>query len=301
MKGAINMEIKQLKTFTTIAQTGSFIKSAKLLGYAQPTVTMHIQLLENEFNVRLFERLGHKIKLTQEGERLLYYAENILKFSEEATSLLTSNETVTGKIVIGVNECFSVVRLPEVLNHFRSACPEVDINLSFGPTKSIHEQLCNNAVDITFFLTRKMAFSDLTVETLIPEPVVVITSPNHPFASRASVSIEDFEDQDLITTPSTCTYREMLNEFLSEAKASPRSIIETNNIQAIIQFVMSGLGVSILPRVSAENEIAQGLLAEIPWKDSIPPVFTQIAYHKDKWLSPTILAFIEQAKKIYVP
>jgi DNA-binding transcriptional LysR family regulator len=104
------VEIKQLKTFSTIAETGSFVQTAKLLGYAQPTVTMHIQLLENEFNVRLFERLGHKIKLTQEGERLLYYAENILNFSSEATSLLTSNETVTGKIVIGVNECFSVVR-----------------------------------------------------------------------------------------------------------------------------------------------------------------------------------------------
>lgn len=293
------MEIKQLKTFSTIAETGSFVQTAKLLGYAQPTVTMHIQLLENEFNVRLFERLGHKIKLTQEGERLLYYAENILKFSSEATSSLTSNETVTGKIVIGVNECFSVVRLPEVLNHFRQACPEVDINLRFGPTKDIHEQLRNNAVDVTFFLTRGMLYSDLTVETLISEPIAVVTCPDHPFTSRTSVSFADFGDQDLITTPSTCTYREMLDEFLSQTKTRPRSIIETNNIQAIIHFVMSGLGISILPRISAENEIAQGLLAEIPWKDSISPVYTQIAYHKDKWISPTISAFLEQAKKTY--
>jgi len=295
------LEIKQLKTFSTIAQTGSFIQTAKMLGYAQPTITMHIQSLENEFNVRLFERLGHKIKLTQEGERLLYYAENILKFSTEATSLLVSNKTVAGKIVIGVNECFSVVRLPEVLNHFRRDCPEVDINLRFGPTKIIHEQLRNNTVDVTFFLTRQMSFTDLKVETLMPEPVAVVASPNHPFASRASVNIEDFEDQDLITTPSSCTYREMLDEFLRETHTNPRSILETNNIQAIIQIVMNGLGISILPRVSAENEIAQGLLAEIPWKDSIPPVFTQIAYHKDKWLSPTILAFLEQAKNTYPP
>lgn len=293
------MEIKQLKTFSTIAQTGSFVQTAKMLGYAQPTITMHIQSLESEFNVRLFERLGHRIKLTQEGERLLYYAENILKFSSEATSLLSSSATVAGKIVIGVNECFSVVRLPEVLNHFRKDCPEVDINLRFGPTKIIHEQLRNNTVDVTFFLTREMSFPDLTVETLLPEPVAVVTSPDHPFASRASVSMTDFEDQDLITTPATCTYREMLDEFLRETNTSPRSIIETNNIQAIIQFVMNGLGISVLPRVSAEKEIAQGLLAEIPWKESVPPVFTQIAYHKDKWLSPTIAAFLEQAKKTY--
>jgi DNA-binding transcriptional LysR family regulator len=105
-----------------------------------------------------------------------------------------------------------------------------------------------------------MSYSDLTVETLIPEPVAVVTCPDHPFTSRASVSFSDFGDQDLITTPASCTYRDMLDEFLSQTQTRPRSIIETNNIQAIIHFVMSGLGISILPRVSAENEIAQDCL-----------------------------------------
>jgi DNA-binding transcriptional LysR family regulator len=290
------MEIKQLKTFSAVVQTGSFIQASKVLGYAQPTVTTHIQLLEKEFNVKLFERLGHKIRLTREGEQLLHYAENILKLSSEAVSALSSNGTVTGKIVIGANESFSVVRLPSMLRHFRQKYPDVDINLKFGSVKAIHEQLQNNTVDLAFFLTREISFPDLVIETLLPEPVVVIASHDHYFSSRTSVDIKDFENQDLIVTQESCSYRAMIDDLLHETKTRPRSIIEINNIQAIKQLVMSGLGITLLPRVSVESEISQNLLVEIPWNGPALPVFTQIAYHKDKWLSPTLLSFLEQAR-----
>lgn len=78
------MDIKHLKTFSTVAKTGSFTHAAKLLGYAQPAISTHIQALEKEFNIKLFERLGHKTKLTQGGEHLRLYSENILKVSDEA-------------------------------------------------------------------------------------------------------------------------------------------------------------------------------------------------------------------------
>lgn len=293
------MEIKQLRTFSAIVQTGSFIEASKALGYAQPTVTTHVQSLENELNVKLFERLGHRIKLTQEGEQLLYYAENILKLSSEAISALSPSGSMARKIVIGANESFSVVRLPSTLKHFLQIYPDVDINLKFGTVSDIHEQLQNNTVDVAFFLTREICFSDLTVETLIPEPVVVVASPDHHFESHTSAGIRDFEGQDLIVTQENCTYRTMIDDLLNETNTHPRSIIEINNIQAIKQLVMSGLGVAILPRVSVESEISQNVLVEIPWNGPTLPVFTQIAYHKDKWLSPTLLSFLEQARIDY--
>ncbi|QHQ63411.1 LysR family transcriptional regulator [Anaerocolumna sedimenticola] len=145
------MEIKQLKTFLTLAKTGNFSYASELLGYAQPTVTTHIRLLETEFNVKLFERLGHRTKLTPEGERLLYYAENILKFSSEAVSAFSDYETTGGKIIIGANESFSAVRLPLVLKNFIQKYPNINISLKFGSVKSIHDLLQNNEADIAFF------------------------------------------------------------------------------------------------------------------------------------------------------
>lgn len=293
------MDIKHLKTFSTIAKLGSFSDASRVLGCAQPTVSTHIQLLEKEFNIKLFERLGHKIKLTQEGERLLYYSENILKYSDEAIAALSSNGTVAGKITIGANESFSVVRLPSVLKQFTQKYPNIDISLKFGSVKDIHEQLQNNTVDVAFFLTREVTYLDLIVENLAREPVVVVTSPDHPFRSHSSVNIREFENQDLILTQGNCTYRAMINDLLNAEKVRPRSIIEINNIQAIKQLVMSGLGITMLPRISVEYELAQNLLLEVPWNEHPLPVFTQIAYHKDKWLSPTIWSFLEQTRISY--
>ena len=282
-----------------IAKTGSFSQASQILGYAQPTVTTHIQSLENELNVKLFERLGHKIKLTRQGERLLYYVEKILKFSAEAIAALAADETVAGKITVGANESFSVIRLPSVLKCFLQKYPTAEVSLKFGSLKDIHEQLQNNIVDVAFFLTREVNFSDLVIETLLPEPVVIVTSPTHPFRSYVSAGVKDFENQTLIVTQENCTFRAMLDDLLNEAKVHPRSLIEINNIQAIKQLVMNGLGITVLPRVSVETEIAQGLLNEVPWNGPSLPVFTQIAYHKDKWLSPTILSFLEQARSNY--
>ncbi|QHQ63880.1 hypothetical protein Ana3638_23715 [Anaerocolumna sedimenticola] len=133
---------------------------------------------------------------------------------------------------------------------------------------------------------------------MIDEPIVTVASPNHPFALKASVNIKDFESQDLITTQEDCTYRAMIDDLLNGAGVHPKTTIGINNIHAIKQLVMSGLGISILPRVSVEYEITQSLLTEILWEKPPLPVFTQIAYHKNKWLSPTIMNFLEMAREL---
>lgn len=292
------MEIKNLKTFSVVAETESFSVASKILGYAQPTVTTHIQALENELNTKLFERLGHKIKLTPQGERLLYYSENILKYSSEAIADLSSNSSIGEKITIGANESFSVSRLPAVFKHFLRIYPSVEISLKFGSVNEIHEQLQNNSVDVAFFLTREVAFSDLVVETLLTEQLVVLVSPEHPFRLKNSIAIRDFDHQVLILTRKNCTFRVMIDNLIKQAKIHPQSLIEINNIEAIKQLVISGLGMTIMPRISALDEIKKGLLTEIPWSEPELPVCTQLAYHKDKWLSPTILKFLQETRQI---
>ncbi|MFT8889008.1 MAG: LysR family transcriptional regulator [Ethanoligenens sp.] len=290
------MEIKQLTTFSVIAKTGNFSEASKILGYAQPTVTTHIQLLESELNVKLFERLGHRVRLTPQGKRLLYYSKYILKYSCEAISELSSNGPNAGKISIGANESFSVVRLPAVFKRFLIHYPAAEISLKFGSVNDMHEQLQNNTVDVAFFLTREVSFPDLVTEKLLSEQVSVISSPKHPFCTRAAANIKSFENQDLILTQKNCTFRAMIDDCIKQAEVHPRSVIEINNIEAIKQLVISGLGITIMPRISVKSEIAQGLLVEIPWSGSALPVFTQLAYHKDKWLSPTILSFLEETR-----
>lgn len=292
------MEIKQLNTFLVVAKTGSFSVAAKTLGYSQPTVTTHIQLLEKELNIKLFERLGHKINLTFQGERLFYHSENILKYFSEAIADISSNGSITGKITIGANESFSVARLPDIFKHFLTRYPDVDISLRFGSVDEIHEQLQNNGVDVAFFLTREISFSDLKIETLLTEQIVVVTAPGHSFSAKKHVTVRDFENQVLILTQKNCTFRLMIDSLIKQEQVHPHSLIEINNIEAIKQLVASGLGITIMPRISVANEIEQGLLTEISWCGSQLPVYTQLAYHKDKWLSPTMVKFLQETEHI---
>ncbi len=90
----------------------------------------------------------------------------------------------------------------------------------------------------------------------------------------------------------------MIDDLMKQSQAHPHSLIEINNIQAIKELVMSGLGISIMPRISVKNEIDQGLLVEAPWDGPPLSVCTQIAYHKDKWLSPIILNFLKEVKAV---
>ncbi len=294
------MEIKLLQTFSTVAKTSSFSAASKLLGYAQPTVTTHIQLLENELNTRLFERLGHTIKLTLQGEQLLYYSENILKYSAEAITNLTSNSSISGKLTIGANESFSVARLPTVFKYFLSHYPDVDLSLKFGSVDDIHSQLQNNTVDVAFFLTHEVNFPDLIIETLLSEQIAVAASPTHSFCTKEHISINDFNNQVLILTQKNCSFRSMIDTIIKQAQIHPHSVIEINNIEAIKQLVASGLGITIIPRISIVHEIEQGILTELSWSGPQLPVYTQLAYHKDKWLSPTMVKFLEEARKVIV-
>lgn len=298
LMGGIRMEIKLLQTFSTVAKTNSFSDASKLLGYAQPTITTHIQLLENELDAKLFERLGHKIRLTSKGEQLLYYSENILKYSSEAIANLKTNNSISGKLTVGANESFSVARLPIIFNHFINNYPDVDLSLKFGSVNEIHSCLQNNTVDVAFFLTHEVSFSDLTTETLLSEEVVMAASPTHPFCRKQHLSITDLNNQVLILTQKNCTFRSMIDTIIEQTQLHPHSIIEINNIEAIKQLTASGLGITIIPRISILHEIEQGLLIELPWIGPQLPVYTQLAYHKDKWLSPTITKFLEESRKI---
>jgi DNA-binding transcriptional LysR family regulator len=287
------LEIRQLQTFIAITQMGSFAQAAEYLGYTQPTLTTHIQALEKELNVKLFDRLGHRIRLTREGERFLGYAERILKLTDEAADAVSVEKSSYGKIVIGASETFSVVRLPAILKEFRKEYPTVDIELQFGDVNKFRDDLKNNVIDVAFILAEKIPYPDLTTEVLCSEPMSFIASPEHHIAQHPVIDVSHLKTEDFIATQVGCAYRDYIERLLEQNDISPRSFMKVKNIEAIKQFVISGLGIAILPRIYVEKEIASGFLTELPWNGPDFGMYTQIAYHKNKWLSPGLMRFLQ--------
>ncbi len=293
------MDIKHLKTFVTVYHAQSFSKAAALLGYAQPTVTMHIQTLETDLQVKLFERLGHIVKITNEGTQLLYYAEKILAFSEQATAFFSTEQQSNQKITIGANQSFSVTALPLLLKSFIKKYPAIDIRLKFGSVQEIRAALKENTIDIAFFLTKKLDYMELIIEHLFSEAVSLAVPVDHPFTKRKTVTFSDLQTETLIVTEKNCLYRNMIDEVLTAENIQPHATIATNNVQAIKELVISGVGVTILPHSTIAYEVKNNQLTKIPLQGLNPTVSTQIAYHKDKWLSPILVRFLEEARQLY--
>lgn len=286
------MEFRQLKTFLTVVKLASFTKAANELGYAQSSVTGQIQLLEEEFGTMLFERLGKQIKLTKDGENLFNYASQILTLSDEAKAVITDSFTPKGSLTIGTAESLCLHRLPEVFNTFRQEYPQVGINLYFDTGGDYRALLRKNAIDVVFFLDVPCNEKDLITHVLFEETMSVIAPPGHRLAQERSISPRDLTGEPLVLTSPGCTYRGILESILTQSGVKPSSIMGVSSNEVIKRFVSDGWGIGFLPQIVVQQELLSGQLVELPWEGPAFGITAQLIYHKDKWQSPALKAFI---------
>jgi len=292
------MELRQLTTFRMIAQTASFSRSANALNYAQSTVSAQIQSLEEELGVSLFDRLGKTVVLTDAGQTLLNYAEKILDLVDEAQLVISSGDVVTGSLTISAAETLCAYRMPGILREFRKRYPQVEVILRFNPEANLEQALRDGAMDVAFIMAEPFQATNLIVQPLTSEPLLILAPPDHPLAAAETVSFADLQNEPVILTDRTCLYRRMFLRALRTAGVQPATIMEFHSIEAIKQSVMVGLGLTLLPLIAVKSEIAQGKLVPLNWAGRDFQVVTQMARHKDKWLSPALQAFLEVATEV---
>lgn len=287
------MELRNLKTFITIAKVGSFTKAADILGYAQSTITTQIKVLEVQLNTKLFDRLGRNIFLTSDGEKLLKYAEQILKLSSEAEDVVGRSEITKGTLTIGAVESLCVIRLPGILKKYHELYPKVDIIIKLATDSNLRSYLKNNTIDVAIFLGKEVYDDDLISKTKFYEPMIVLSSPSHPISKLKSITADNLSSESLILNEKGCSYCTMFEAMLNKEGVYPKSILEVGSIQAIKQFTMSNLGITFLPRMAVEKELQEGQLVELNWHGPDLNVMSQVMYHKDRWISPAMKAFLD--------
>lgn len=290
------MEIRQLKTFWTLASTRSFSRTAESLNYVPSTVTMQIKALEEELGVKLLDRLGKTVVLTDAGHQLLPYANKILNDIEEATQISSQSGEMTGTIVIGADEVICTYRLPALLRLFRERYPHV--RLLFRPLSShnLKQSLREGKADVVFMLDEPAESIDLHTERLQDEPFLMVVSPDHPLASRSALSIKDFHGEHILLSEKGCSYRLYFYRTLLKKGTDSLTELEFNSAEAIKQCAMMGLGIALLPEMVIKGEVERGELIALPWDLSEVRFTTQLLWHQDKWISPSLRSFIEMAK-----
>jgi DNA-binding transcriptional LysR family regulator len=291
------MELRQLVTFQTVANTLNFSRAASALNYVPSNVTMQMQALEKELGVRLFDRLGKQLLLTDAGKQFLIYVNQALNTLDEAREVLCKQEQITGTVTVSANEVLCAYRLPSTFLQFRQEYPGVRLIFRTISYDNLKESLRDGHTDIVFLLDEPVHSTSLASEALLHEPFQLFVSSDHPLRSEEKLLPEHLREEQFLVNEKGCTYRTLFDQFLKHRGIEASHFLEFSSAEAIKQCAVSGIGIAFLPEVVVRAELDRGELVVLPLELPSFSIFTQMLWHKEKWISPAIQAFMRIAQK----
>lgn len=245
------MDIHDLTVFAAAARHGSVTRAARSLSTVQSNVTTRIRLLEAELDVQLFHRSHRGITLTDKGQRLLPYAQQMLSLVENARAAVANSRDVGGSLQIGALQSTATARLPDVLKVYAARHAQVDISVETGTSAELTAKVLESRLDGAF-VTGVESHPDLDVVTSFVEELVVI-GPTACRSVRAYLKQSGLPK--LLVFKVGCHYRQRLERYLGDEGVGMLSPMEFGTLDGIIGCVAAGLGISMLPRSVVERSV----------------------------------------------
>jgi len=293
------MEIRNLKSFKSIIEEGSFLKAAKKLHYTQSTITSHIQQLEEELQVKLFEKIGRKMNLSSFGKKLLPYVEELLTTEEKIIQLSKDKNLIKGTLKIAMGDSLVTYEFQDILSQFKKKAPHVKLSILTVDIVTMRELLEKGDVDIGFLFEDQYKGNCLIDIPFKKFPLTLVGPKN---SNILSLNF-DLKDQDLdisfIINEFHSPYRKIFNNHLQEKNISLNSLIEIWSIEGIKRSVKNNLGITYLPKFVMEEELARKELVEIIASCSNNLVEGIYSYHKNKYITSPMKLFMELVDKKY--
>ena len=294
------VRLSALLSFCTVIERRSFSKAAQDLGITQPAVSQQIRRLESEYGMQLIHRQGGTVVPTPAGSVVYEYAAQIVALFEKSKSAAREIESeVSGQLTVaastGVGEDF----LPQVLVTFRDRFPDVRVNMQVGDSTEILARLLRERLDLGFVGSTQRD-RHLQFEHFMEDQLVLVVSPQHPVAERKRISQEEFLELPLILQQAGSGATSALHRSLSEhgIQLQDLTIIGEAGLQESTKsMVRSGVAGTIISRLGALRDLADGRLVEIGVKELALKHDFFIAYSRDWPLSQAARAFIDIAKE----
>ena len=279
------MELRNINTFLHIAELHSFSSAARELGYSQSAVSAQISQLETELGTPLFDRVSKTVRLTDAGQTFQSYARTLLITAQQAKAALLPARAVSGTLRVALADSVCSTFLPDLLQQFHALCPQVELVLRTATADEMLRLLSANQIDLAYTLDQPLLLPSLTLAVNVPEPVCFVAPAGHPLAVLAQ--------QEFLLTERGMSYRDALDQRLAARGLSIHPYIELGSASLLCQMVERGMGLSFLPEYIVRPALSAGRIARLNVPDCTVTMHRQLFYHKDKWLTPQMKAFIE--------
>jgi len=290
------MELRNLITFTHVAELGSFTKAAELLGYSQSTVSFQIKQLEEELGCLLFERINHTITLTRRGRELVTYAHQVRALTEEFRESLTKDEDLSGHIHIVAPDsvCDGMINLHYA--EFHKKYPNISIRFTTADTLVMFDMLDHNEADLIITLDSHSYHKDYVIAKEERLSMHFVASGGSPFAGVKGLSVHDIVNEPFILTEYGQGYRRVFDKELAKKSLEITPVLEIGRTDIITKTVAQSNMLSYLPDFVTQALVRSGELCYLDVCDLDLEIWKQLIYHKNKWISKSLKATIDYIK-----
>lgn len=284
------MTIRHLKIFLAVYETGSTTAAGKELLIAQPSVSVALGELEDYYNIRLFERYGKRLHVTDAGNSFYQYARHVVDLFEEMEEN-ARHLSIDSTLRIGSSITIGTYFLPQYIKTFCSTHSHTKVHVMVENTGTITQYLLSNKIDLAL-VEGSISHPFLTAQPYRQDHLVLVCSPDHPFATLPSVTPEMVQAQPLLLRETGSAVRELVDSLMERRGLVIEPVWQSVSTQAIIQAVQTGLGLSILPYYLVKEHLDGGALAEVAVEGMDFRRNYCIVYHKNKFHFPAMDDFI---------
>ncbi|HEY3080963.1 MAG TPA: LysR substrate-binding domain-containing protein [Chloroflexota bacterium] len=293
------MNLNQLRVFCAVANRLSFTLAAQDLHLTQPAVSLQVKALERSVRIRLFERRGNVLSLTEAGRVLYDSAVAMLNAEEQARHDMTElSGGRRGTLTVGANTTGGMYIVPELIAAFRDRWPDAQVVLHIEPAVRIFERIHQNIVEVGF-VGGPLDDDRFRVEHVAPDPLALIFSPRHPFAGRTSVSPEELAGQPFVVSEATSLTRILFERALRQAGVTIRIGHQLHETEPVKKAVEANLGVGIVSAHAITREVAAGYLATAEIEGLDLSRHLEMVTRPDKYFSPLVLQFQQFAREFF--
>lgn len=293
------MNFRKLNIFYETAQCLNMTKVAKQLYISQPSISQAISELEEELEVRLFDRIGKKLYLTYEGEIYLTYVRRILNLQKEGLETIKSyNCGKKGKIIIGASTTIGTYILPNIIKKFNEKYKEIDISLIIENTEHIEVLLLENKIDFAF-VEGSVNAKEILVEKIWDDKLIFVANNDNELVKRNKPELSELKNNKIVMREAGSGTRKIVEGYLKSNNIDYNIAMEIGNSEAIASIVEAGLGVACISYKCVEDKLNAGRLKKIDFKDFNLRRDLYFIKHNDKILSSNMELFVNEIKKLY--
>jgi DNA-binding transcriptional LysR family regulator len=288
----MNITLRQLKVFASVAKHLSFTRAAEELHLTQPAVSMQVKQLEGQLDIPLFEQLGKKIYLTEAGEEVYQYSRSIAQQLDELETVLANLKGLEhGKLRISVATTANYFA-PHLLAAFCQRFPGVNVILNVTNRETLLNQLSENEVDMVI-MGQPPSGMELESDAFMDNPLVTIAPPDHPLVGKKKITLKELEKEMFLVREAGSGTRNAMSRFFDQHNIAITTSMEVSSDEAIKQSVQAGLGLGVMSQDAVQMEISMGELAILDIEEFPIVRYWYLVHRKGKRLSAISQAFKE--------